>query len=358
LSVARLPYIYQRLFQLAPLENIRLYVTRDSEEAQLKLAFKKWLDGSYAPVIVSAEKGAGITSFLNIFKIKLEYDIKYKRLIIDPTVTSEEIFIKLLQDLFLPERFLNFDDFIKYLNTAENKQIIIVENLQHMYLRSLKGFLALKLLVDIISKTNKNIFWVVSTTLYANEYLSKTIRLNDIFGYEVIFKELKSDQIIELIKKRNSISGYNIIYEIDPEVAQRKEIHKLQFAQQQNLLEKQFFNSLNKFAQSNISLALLFWLSSIKDIKERQIFINADFAISTAPNFTGYPSLCYANNQFYVFWIDQRTLPNMSIFGARVTKQGVVADTSGIEIYTDSASYDCNVAYDGTNFLVVTRNHC
>ena len=88
------------------------------------------------------------------------------------------------------------------------------------------------------------------------------------------------------------------------------------------------------------------------------VLISADFAISTAPNFTGYPSLCYANNQFYVFWIDQRTLPNMSIFGARVTKQGVVADTSGIEIYTDSASYDCNVAYDGTNFLVVTRNHC
>ena len=279
-SVKRLPYIYQRLFELAPLENIRLYVTRENEESQIEIAYKKWLDGSYAPVIISAEKGGGITTFLNIFKNKLETQINSKRLRVNPTITSVEEFIKILQDLFLPERFLNFDDFIKYLNTPENKQIIIIENLQHMYLRSSKGFLALKSLLDIISKTNRNIFWIVTTTLYASDYLSKTIRLNDVFGYEIIFKELKSDQIIDLIKKRNSISGYNIIYEIDPEIARRKEIHKLQFAQQQSLLEKQFFSSLNKFAQSNTSLALLFWLRSIRDIKERQIFINADFEIS------------------------------------------------------------------------------
>lgn len=88
------------------------------------------------------------------------------------------------------------------------------------------------------------------------------------------------------------------------------------------------------------------------------ILINADFAISTAPNFTGYPALCYAHDQYYIFWIDQRTSPNMSIYGARVMKDGTVLDTSGVKIFTDSASYDCNVACDGTNLFVVTRNHC
>lgn len=279
-SLKKLPYIYQRLFQLTPLENKRLYVSREFEDEQLKTAYKKWLEGGYAPVIIAAEKGAGTTSFINIFRIDLENEINSKRLIVNPTVTSEEDFLKLLQDLYLPERFLNYEDFLKYLNLPENKQIIFIENLQHLYLRSSKGFLPLKLLVDIISKTNKNIFWVASSTLYANDYLSKTIRLNDVFGYQIFFKQLKNDQIIDLIKKRNSISGYSIVYEIDPELARRKEINKLNFAQQQNILEKQFFNSLNEFAQSNISLALLFWLRSITGIKERQIFINADFQIS------------------------------------------------------------------------------
>ena len=149
-----------------------------------------------------------------------------------------------------------------------------------MYLRKVKGFLCLKLLVDIIAKTNKNIFWVTSTTLYANEYLARTIRMNDIFGYHVILKQLKSNQIIDLIKKRNSISGYKIVYQLDPTIARKKEINKLSLTQQQNILEKHFFNSLNTFAQSNVSLALLFWLRSIKEIKEKKVYINADLEIS------------------------------------------------------------------------------
>jgi len=279
-TIKKLPYIYHRLFQLSPLENDRLYVTKEYEESQLNIAYTKWTEGGYAPVIITAEKGGGITSFLNIYSTKHINKIITKRLNLNPTVTNEADFIKILQDLFLPKRFLNFDDFIKHLNSSENKQIIIVENLQHLYLRSSKGFVCLNLLVDLISKTNKNIFWIVSSTLYANDYLSKTIRLNDVFGYHVTFKQLRSDQIIDLIKKRNSISGYNLIYEIDPALARKKEINKLSFTQQQIFLEKQFFNSLNKFAQSNVSLALLFWLRSIKDIQERQVHINADFQIS------------------------------------------------------------------------------
>lgn len=86
--------------------------------------------------------------------------------------------------------------------------------------------------------------------------------------------------------------------------------------------------------------------------------LSADFPISTAPNYTGYPSVCYANNQYYVFWIDQREYPNMSIYGARVTETGFVLDPNGVELYTDSAGYRCSVAFDDTNFLVVTRDHC
>ena len=86
--------------------------------------------------------------------------------------------------------------------------------------------------------------------------------------------------------------------------------------------------------------------------------LSADFPICTAPSYTGYPAVCYANDQYYVFWIDQRSYPSLSIYGARVTKTGTVLDPNGIRLYSDSASYRCSAAFDGTNFLVVTRNHC
>jgi hypothetical protein len=85
---------------------------------------------------------------------------------------------------------------------------------------------------------------------------------------------------------------------------------------------------------------------------------SSDFPINTAPSYTGYPSVCYANEQFYVFWIDQRQLPLRSLYGARVSVDGTVLDPAGRELYTDSAGYNCDVAFDGTNFLAVTRNHC
>ncbi len=71
-AVEKLPYMYRRLFQLSPLENDRLYIQRELEENQMQLAYTNWLNGGYAPVIISAEKGSGITSFLNIYLKKLE----------------------------------------------------------------------------------------------------------------------------------------------------------------------------------------------------------------------------------------------------------------------------------------------
>lgn len=86
--------------------------------------------------------------------------------------------------------------------------------------------------------------------------------------------------------------------------------------------------------------------------------VGADFPICTAPSSSAYPATVYANGQYNVFWVDSRFGNRWSIFGARVTKQGIVVDRDGKELYTDSASYGCDAASDGTNFLVVTRNHC
>ncbi len=86
--------------------------------------------------------------------------------------------------------------------------------------------------------------------------------------------------------------------------------------------------------------------------------VGADFPISTAYDYTSYPSVAYAQGQFYVFWTDQRQYPLKSLYAARVTKQGTVLDPTGVELFTDSIGYRVSAAWDGSNFLVVTREHC
>ncbi len=86
--------------------------------------------------------------------------------------------------------------------------------------------------------------------------------------------------------------------------------------------------------------------------------VSADFPISTAPGYTGYASVVYALDQFYVFWEDQRRYPLTALYGARVSTDGVVLDPDGRELWCDSVGYRVSADFDGENFLVVTRNHC
>jgi len=276
----KLPYMYRRLFQLSPLESDRLYIHREIEENQMQLAYTSWLNGGYAPVIISAEKGNGITTFLNICLKKLEDKNKIKWLDIKKSVFNKEELLLILGKMFLPEKFSMFDELVNYLNREENRQIVVIENLQYLYLRDVKGFDCLKVLTDIISKTSKNIFWITSTSLYANKFLNKTIRINEVFGYHIFLSQFNNEQIADLVKIRNSISGYNLEYVSDKKLLRKKDFNVTSFEQKQNLLEKEFFNLLNKFVRSNVSLALLYWLGSIREIKERKVYINSDFEIS------------------------------------------------------------------------------
>ncbi len=86
--------------------------------------------------------------------------------------------------------------------------------------------------------------------------------------------------------------------------------------------------------------------------------IGVDFPICTASGYTGYASVVYARDQFYVFWEDQRAYPLTGVYATRVSKQGSVLDPGGVALFTDSIGYRVSAAWDGTNFLVVTREHC
>ncbi len=67
-------------------------------------------------------------------------------------------------------------------------------------------------------------------------------------------------------------------------------------------------------------------------------------------------AVAFGGGNFLVVWEDQRAAPGDSdIFGARVSTSGAVLDTGGIAVAVNTATNQLNpdVAFDGTNFLVV-----
>jgi hypothetical protein len=91
------------------------------------------------------------------------------------------------------------------------------------------------------------------------------------------------------------------------------------------------------------------------------ILISVDFPITTEVESQRYPVVSYQQDQYYVFWADNRFLGEDStscLYCARVSIAGVVLDTAGKQLYRDDVGYELDAAFDGANFLVVFRNHC
>jgi hypothetical protein len=85
---------------------------------------------------------------------------------------------------------------------------------------------------------------------------------------------------------------------------------------------------------------------------------SAGIPISTAASDQFFPVVACDGENFLVVWQDNRGGGYYDIYGARVTRAGVVLDTTGIVISTEASFQDFPpaVAFDGGNFLVAWQD--
>ena len=150
----------------------------------------------------------------------------------------------------------------------------------------------------IVTATNDNIFWLVNTTLYTWEYLHKSTGIGECFEYQVNLSDMNVEQVTEVIESRNKISGYNILFEIPDGEKNNKNLRKLSDDEIQNVYRKKYFDSLNKFTKSNLSLSLLYWQLSANEVSEDTItirpFIQPD--LSFISSFDKTKNVCNTGN--------------------------------------------------------------
>jgi len=278
-SIQQLPYVYQRLFSIRPLEEAVFYEERGAETKMIQDAFQNWSKGRFASTAIIGEKGSGITTLLNFFlKQSNQRNIRRCEVIRANTfrqIHSEEDLLSYFSGFFPDQNFMSMEDVAYYLTSRTQPLILVFENLEHFYLRNVGGFKCLKVLFELISKTNKQVFWLCSCTLYAWNYLDKTVHISDYFEYEVQLQAFQNQQLREVILKRHRVSGYALVYEAAREDRFRKKFAKMSKDEQQLYLEKEYFNDLNKITSGNFSIAQLFWLRSARRVTEDTIYIGS-----------------------------------------------------------------------------------
>jgi hypothetical protein len=273
-AISRLPYVYQRLFVLSPLDDEKFFRGRKDELNQLAAAYQNWIAGRYAPTVIVGETGSGSTSLLNLFcRNFLSNNNIYRFEVVNP-VNNADDFYSLMQVSLPNAKFKNKEDVIHYLNNLPEKHVIILEGIHHLFLRTIHGFDTIKLFAEIISATNQHVYWLTTSTLYGWQYLDKAIQLSDFFGYIISLRTLSDDEIVDVILRRHVASGYNLRYELsEGDKPGRKFNMQNSEKEQQDYLRNRYFNALNQFARSNIAISMILWLRSARDIKGNEITI-------------------------------------------------------------------------------------
>ncbi len=272
-SIELLPFIYRRLFRIEPLVDDRFFITRELSETKIKSAFANWQKERFASCAIVGEKGSGTTTFINFCLKNLKHDYKTLRIILSENIYDAGTFFKFMRGFLNYNELNSVNDIVTFLNNSDEKRIIIIEDIQNFYLKIIGGFSVLKMIFEIISKTNKSTFWIMSSSLYAWEYLNKTVNIADQFGYVITLEDLSENQIREVIFKRHKVSGYNLYFEPSEDYRSKKSFKKMNPSEMQEFLKNEFFNFLYRFSKSNLSLALLYWLRTTKEVSGDTITI-------------------------------------------------------------------------------------
>lgn len=270
-DIQQLPFVYQRLFSNEPLKDESFYLGRNQENSVLLKAYQKWTEGLFTPSLIYGEKGSGVSTLVEMFLPQNNKDSpKLIKVVPENRMHTEQDLLSLLGKAFRKKAFNNLDELYTYIEKQE-AFCVFLDKLHLMYLRQPKGFELLKLLFRIISSSNKTVFWICACEKYAADYLNKTLGLFGYFPVLIPMQALDVGKIIEIVLIRHRASGYDLLFLPSSQDLEDKKFSKASDLLQQESLEKKFFATLHQIMQTNISFALLLWLTSIKRIENNTV---------------------------------------------------------------------------------------
>ncbi len=279
-QVSKLPYVYQRLFRFEPLDDERFYAGRNSEMEMIENEFNDWQNGQYASTVLIGERGSGRTTLMKFAEKKYFQNHGMILLdILDKSYTNQDLLV-LLKNAFKTENIADLDEFEEWILNSKEKHICIVENIQNLFIRVVDGFESIERFLLLVSRTHGKIFWLLSCTLYSWNYLDKVISISRFFNKEIFLGALPMSEMQSIILKRHRVSGYNLEFEDNESIRASRKFKKLTTDKdRQNFLKILFFDQLNDLSSGNVTVAMLYWLRSIKEILSDKIILTADINV-------------------------------------------------------------------------------
>lgn len=267
-----LPFVYRRLFDRDFSIDERFYVSPTNSFSLISGAYDQWNRGLSSNVAIVGEKGSGKSTLIRFAEEQCLEGAPTVKVDLNVTFTDEQELLKKLCTALGFKNVETRDEFLEKVERKKNKTVIVVENLQNAFIRNINGFDALEAFWVIMSSTTDKLFWMVSCSRYSWEFFKKISDADQYFSHVVFTDKLDESEIREAILSRHKSSGYELYFEPDDSLKNSRTYKKLLGDEKlsQELVRNQFFSKLSKICEGNTSIAMIFWLQSIKKIDSQR----------------------------------------------------------------------------------------
>ncbi len=265
-AINTLPFVYRQLFRITPLADERFFTGRERELGALSEQTALWRDGHLASTALVGELGSGRTSLLFIAQRSILAKQPYVEVQLPRHSLDEAELAGLLRETFkLPKKAKQLDDIEEALLEKDRpRTVCIVENLHHLYLRTINGFDLLERFMLLVSRTGETVLWILTCNLYGWSYLDKAMTISKFVQRTVELGCLTEEELRELIRKRHQASGFRSIYEAPESLKKSRKFRRLRTDEErQQAIQAAFFDRLHDLSTGNIAAAMLFYLRSI-----------------------------------------------------------------------------------------------
>ncbi len=281
--VEGLPFVIQQLFKIAPLEDDRFFSGRDRELGVLAGQVEAWRAGRVASCALAGEEGSGRTTLLTMTQRTLLADDDVRQLTLTYTMLDPGKFVGMLAEQLEIGDIHDFDALEQYLMESDQRRVVIVENIQQLYLRVLDGFETLERFLLLVSRTGDKVLWILSCAWHSWQYLNRVLNIEGYIQRVIKLDTLTQEEVRAIIGRRHTVSGFHRVYIPTNEDLEMRRFKKARSPEERNeLAEDLFFQRLQGIAAGNIAVALQFYLRAVTKVDGDTLYLTTDVRLDEA----------------------------------------------------------------------------
>ncbi|MBX3020144.1 MAG: ATP-binding protein [Bdellovibrionales bacterium] len=253
-----------------------ILVTRQASATENTVdTINSWLIGRATEdlIIIVGNRGMGKTTVLNSIAKSFSGEIKVVRP--SPKTIEVAAFFKFLSSAFDSE-IDSIDSFVRMESELKEKIVVLVDDVQNLFLGEISGFEIYKTFVEILSLKTKNIFWCLSVNSRSWSYLKGALGQEHLYGKVFELTPWRDFEIQELILKRHELTGFSRQFDKSIKAYGASGDALGQQA------ETQFFRLLWGQSRGNPRSALMYWISAISQTGSDKIVVGVPSFVSSS----------------------------------------------------------------------------